>query len=581
MDDVVRRGILYTCSRELTYDVSENLDKVEDWKEMVTYRNFLPLWNRLFVASKKEYESLSKLTFEVFVRSLYELIEKLDLTTRKRTHAEENSMDFDYFFNNSQLLDVEPVQPRAFQILYNLVQFYGDVFKELSDEFLRDNFSEWLERWLDNTIRFSIQYPLVSAFLQILELIVKSMNKLGYNDESLAEDDPSMMKNMEVLNFFIRSSIFVRSTQFSGELQISCLNLVFQLPTPILKNLIRELAPIFVVGFTIGRGVLALANSALRCLERMVDTLTDDLQSRRKLLEEVLPCLESFLSSRDGGSDEIRRMVKRGKKPQFIGRSSTSESDLMRFKKRILRLLGNFDLDEAQLVLSKFEPKLVRNFYTSVLSLELETSENPVPKIYLDDSIWKICELALTSSERSSRVAACELLHGLAVYMIGKSLDGSHTMPLWREICRSMFLLAADKDETIRQMFEPLLKQTIHYFAKSDKILSGMTRVLIETLMTMMSCPSNSSAQHLAALMLKEFLIWMNRQCDRSQRQSSPINLVHLFHEMRKMSLETDEARRMGATMAFNSIYRIIREDEEIVDVYWIYLLEVFCTNFK
>lgn len=577
MDHVIRQGILWTCSHQLTYDVQENLDNIDDWKETVTYRRYLPLWNQLFKASKVEYKSISEMIFDTFVKNLYEIIEKLNLSTRKRTHSEE--MDVDYFFNNP-LLDVEPVRPEEFQILYNLVQFYGDVFKGISNEFLRENFSEWLEHWLEDTVRFSIQNPLVSGFLQILEIIVKTMEKLSYNNEVLIENDSTMMKNLEVLNFFIRTSILVRSTQFSGELQISCLNLVFQLPTPILKNLIKEIPPIFIIGFTIGRGVLTLAHSALSCFERIVETLADDSQSRQKLLEEVLPCFESFLSSHDSGSDEIRKMVKRGKKTHFIGQS-TSDSDLMRFKKRILWCLGNFDLDEAQLILSKFEPKLVRIFYTSVLEIKLETNENSFPQIYLDDSVWKICELAMTSSERSSKIAACELLHGLAVYMIGKTLEGPSTLPLWREICRSLFLLAADKDETIRQMFEPLLKQIIHYFSKSDKILSPMTKVLIETLMAMISCQSNSSVQDLSSLLLNEFLRWMNRQCDKSQRQSSPINLVDLFHEMRKMSLETDESRRMGATMAFNNIYRIIREDEDIVDVYWIYLLELFCTNFK
>lgn len=577
MDHVIRQGILWTCSHQLTYDVQENYDNINDWKETVTYRSYLPLWNQLFKAAKREYKSIAEMIFDTFVKNLYEIIEKLDLSTRKRQHSD--AQDVDYFFNNP-LLDVEPVRPEEFQILYNLVQFYGDIFKVISDEFLMENFSEWMEHFLENTIRFSIQNPLVSGFLQILEIIVRTMEKLSYNDEVVVENDPMMMKNLEILNFFIRTTIFVRATQFSGELQIACLNLVFQLPTPILKNLIRELPPIFVIGFTTGRGVLSLAHSSLSCFERIIETLTDDSQSRQKLLQEVLPCLESFLSSQDSGNDEIRKMIKRGKKPHFIGHS-TSESDLMRFKKRILWLLGNFDLDEAQLILSKFEPKLVRNFYTSVLEIRLATNENSFPQLYLDDSVWKICELALTSSERSSRIAACELLHGLAVYMIGRALEGSDTLPLWREICRSLFLLAADKDETIRQMFEPLLKQIVHYFSKSDKILSPLTKVLVETLMTMISCQSNSSVQDLSALLLNEFLRWMNRQCDSNQRRSSPINLVDLFLEFRKMSLETDESRRMGATMAFNNIYRIIREDEDIVDVYWIYLLEVFCTNFR
>jgi DNA-dependent protein kinase catalytic subunit len=578
LEFVIWQGILWTCSHQLTYDLQENIEDMKDWKEMITYRKYLPLWSQLINSKREEYKEISKLIFNNFVKNLFEIIEHLDLSTKKRIYTGENNVDF-YFSDPS--LDVEPIRPENFQILYNLVQFYTDIFKDFPKDFLEENFTEWLELWLDDVIRLSIKYPLISGFIQILELIVTLMMRLDYNNESVFNQNPSMVRNLESLNFFIKTNIFVRSTQYSGELQVSCLSLIFQLPTPILKNLIHEIPPIFITGFTIGRGMLDLAHRALSCFERIIETLSTDPNTKRRVLEQVLPCLESYLSSQDTGDSEVKKMF-HGKKTKFVNQqTTTSDTDLMRFKKRILWLLGYFDLDDAQLILSKFEPKLVRNHITNVFRVKLDTNEEKILQIFLDDSVDKICDLALTSSERSIRISACELLHGLAVYMIGKSLDGPDTLPIFPNICRSLIILGADKDETVRQLFEPLLKQIVHFFSRSDKILSPMTTVLIESLMTMISCQSNSSIQDLSAILLNEFLQWMNRQCDRVQRKSSPINLVDLFHSMRKMSLETDASRRMGATMAFNNIYRIIREDEEIVDVYWIYLLEVFATNFK
>lgn len=578
LEFVTWQGILWTCSHQLTYDLRENIDDIRDWKEMITYKNYLPLWSQLINPMREDYKQIAKMIFNIFVKDLFEIINHLDLSTKKRTHSEEETENF-YFSDPS--LDIEPIRPENYQILYNIIQFYSDIFNELSAEFLEENFAEWLEFWLENAIKLSVKYPLVSGFLQILQLVATIMVKLSYTDEVLVRGTPIMMKNLESLSYFIKNDIFDRSIQYSGELQVSCLQLIFQLPTPILKTLIHEISPIFVIGFNIGRGFLPLAHHTLSCFERIVETLSDYQKTRRHIFEQVLPCLESYMSSQDTGDNEVKKMFRRGRKTKFTSHHTTSDTDLMRFKKRILWLLGNFDMDEAQLILSKFEPKLVRNHITNVFKVKLDTNEDSILQIFLDDSVSKICELSLTSSERSIRISACELLHGLAIYMIGKSLDGPDTLPIFSEICRSLIILGADRDETVRQLFEPLLKQIVHYFSKSDKILSPMTTILIESLMAMISCQSNSSVQDLSAVLLNEFLRWMNRQCDRSQRKSSPLNLVDLFHEMRKMSLETDASRRMGATMAFNNIYRIIREDNDIVDIYWIYLLEVFSTNFK
>ena len=41
--------------------------------------------------------------------------------------------------------------------------------------------------------------------------------------------------------------------------------------------------------------------------------------------------------------------------------------------------------------------------------------------IYLDSCLPRIIDIAKSSNEKQTRIAACELLHGLVLYMIGKS----------------------------------------------------------------------------------------------------------------------------------------------------------------
>ena len=232
-------------------------------------------------------------------------------------------------------------------------------------------------------------------------------------------------------------------------------------------------------------------------------------------------------------------------------------------------------------MLSSFEEKLVRQHITNIFKVKLECQELASPVIFLDDVVEKVCQLALSSSERATKISACELLHGLVLYMMGKNLDGPATLPLWKDLGLNLIILGADKDQTVRQLFEPLLMQMMHFFSQPSKILSPMTTVMTESLLISICHHGNSGVQDLSARLLREFILWIDRSTDRNQRQASPVKLVDLFYEMRKMSIETDSSRRIGATLAFNNIYRIIREDEALINVYWIYLLDVFSTNFK
>lgn len=555
--------------------MQENLDNVKDWKETITYRKYLPLWKRLLEPDNEKHFSISKLIYNHFIKDLFSIIEKLDLSTQKRKFYDA-SMDVDKeFFFSDPSLDLEPVRAENFQILYNLIQFFSDVLTYQSAECLKNNFIEWLEMWLEKSIQLAVKHPLISGFLQLIEISLKIMNRLDYASDV---DNPEVSRVIAPLNFFVRSMLLVRCPQMSGELQIACLLLIFQVPTVILQEYHDELTCVLIIGFSVGRSLLSVAHHALTCFERIVDSPSKPPKERRRLLEEVLPSFESYLSSRDSNDSETKHFSRVKKQRLAI---TATETDLMRFKKRVFLFLGNFDPDEAQLVLSCFEQKLVRDHITEVFGIRLECSEKIVPLIYLDNNVERICQLAVSSSERSTKISACELLHGLVVYMMGKDLDGAETLPLWRDLCDNLIILGADKDQTVRQLFEPLLMQMMHLFSQPNKILSSLTTTLIESLLAMICYQGNNSVQDLSARLLREFILWLNKASDRNQRMASPVKLVDLFQEMKKMSLETNASRRMGATLAFNNIYRIIREDEALIDVYWLYLLDVFSTNFK
>ncbi|CRK91834.1 CLUMA_CG005456, isoform A [Clunio marinus] len=573
MESIVWQGILWTCSHQSVYDLEENLENVKDWKETITYKKYLPLWSRLLSPLDENHEEISSLVYMHFINNLFKIVESLDLSTKKRKfYDESNNVEKEFSFSDPSL-DLEPLRAENFQVLYNIVHFYSDLILLQSNECLEKNFLQWIEMWLENSIKLSFKHPLVSGFLQLIETALKVINRLNVTNAT----DFDMTKIEESLSFYIKSMIISRCQLLSSELQIATLRLVFQVPIDILIEFADEFIPIFVIGFNVGRSLLSIANQALTCFDKMLDSLSDDPKTREKLLQEVLPCLESFLSTRDSGdSKDFQKSLKNS----FIIQT-TIETDLTRFKKRILLTLGRFDPNDVKFILSKFDQKLVRDHVANVFRIRLLCEDPLIPNIFLDNLIERVCQLALSSSERTTKIAACELLHGLVLYIMGKNLDGAETLPLWKEICKNLIVLATDQDQTVRQLFEPLLMQMMHYFAQPSQILSSLTTVIIEVLMEMISYKKSSGVQDLSARLLREFILWVNKTTNRNQRQASPIKLVDLFFELRKMSIETNVSRRIGATLAFNNIYRIVREDEALIDVYWIYLLDTFAINFK
>ena len=99
-------------------------------------------------------------------------------------------------------------------------------------------------------------------------------------------------------------------------------------------------------------------------------------------------------------------------------------------------------------------------------------------EIYLDASLPRIVDLAQNSTDKITRIAACELLHALILYMIGKSAtnpniktgkgakrkvqkeqayeDSAAFAKLYAKLFPVIIRLATEIEQISRQLFEPL-----------------------------------------------------------------------------------------------------------------------------
>lgn len=269
------------------------------------------------------------------------------------------------------------------------------------------------------------------------------------------------MSTTNLLVYYLELQI-AKSRNSTGELQLTCLQFVLSAPVTLLDSFLddsKDLIEILCAAFQLGKGMLSLANTALSCVRRLVaEGSPISSENRDRVLVHVLPLLDSYLQTRDVALPPpiSSRLVKFQRKRSVHLTSSkiekiklqhaleASESDLVKLQLRILVFLGDLDpnvctkmilrseTDDAAQQTADLEKPLVlwdldsnRN-----ISLQLLSVTGIRPIIKLDTIIARVCALAVGSSDRKTKVAACELLHALILYVIGIQYQDKMTK-LW------------------------------------------------------------------------------------------------------------------------------------------------------
>jgi DNA-dependent protein kinase catalytic subunit len=151
------------------------------------------------------------------------------------------------------------------------------------------------------------------------------------------------------------------------------------------------------------------------------------------------------------------------------------------------------------------------------------------PEVFLDSFLPVVVELAETSRERQSKVAACELLHSLVLYMVGSSASiRSREMQfyqIYQRIFPSLIRLACDVELVARQLFEPLVFQLIHWFTKNAQYENEETMNLLDAIVEAVGNHSNGGLRDFAAKCLSEFLKWSLKHS--TQQVCTPQEFCH------------------------------------------------------
>lgn len=523
LDDLLSKsilqGIIWTCSHKLSYDI--DWEETPDWKENVTYKSYLPFWNGLLnneVSSNTDHNRIANKIYEHMISSLLLILDKLNLNTVKRTFKDDRGMDQEMSFCDPNI-DLNPIKPKDFHIFFNLVDFFKDVLKAQTNYCHEENFKKWINIFYETIITKFLKYPLISGFLKLLETAFSITDKMNLFTEN--EDNRSLQ---DLIQNFIKN-IINRSQHTSGELQLSCLRLLLVSPTILLQPFIMDLIPVFIIAFDIGRNMIFLAEMALRKLQKISIIIGENVTENnlKKFYKNILPSLDTFLQSRSDLVLNIELEKKKNKRNVKKTFTIGNETKLLKFQQNILIFLGNLEPQICQYLIKspKTSDSLVKFNIDEKLRLNLPCTDMK-PTIYLDTLMMRVTTLALTSSDRQTKIAASELTHACILYLLGTN---NHESKIWSLLYEKMILLGCDTDLAVQQMFEPLIMQIVHFMSQPSERANQSTNVLIDFLLEFISHPSNNAARDLSARTLREFIIW-------TIKQSTPEQLASYFHQI-------------------------------------------------
>lgn len=468
---------------------------------------------------------------------------------------------------------------KDFHIFFNLVGFYNDLIKAQSLNSHKSHFLKWINQFIEEVIPKSSKHPLVSGFIRLIQLILGIANRLDYFGNDLYEDSQI---NYNVVYHYLSTTVR-KAQQSSGELQITCLKLLFTTPTCMLRNLIHDMTPAFQLAFEIGKSnaSLFIAGMALSAIERYLASISHASNETKEFLRDVLPYFDAYLQGFKNDpikSVEIARNRIQGTKRTAQKLIKVKENDLLKFQKRIMLFLGTLEPEYCLNVMQNNENLNLVKWNTSrCVALTLYGSDfNPI--IYMDTLIPRIYEIATSTTDRQKKMTACEIIQATILYLMGTH---NHRGKLWKELCKLMLELGCDGDVGVQQMFEPVVMQTMHHLSKESELNYEGVHILLACLMDAISHPSNLAVRDLASRSLREFLLWAFRHSNRDTRNASPFNVVSLLRQIKMFNSDALPQKRFGAALAFNNIYRVLREEDSILNIYWLDLLHDFCVNLK
>ncbi|XP_029675337.1 DNA-dependent protein kinase catalytic subunit-like isoform X2 [Formica exsecta] len=561
LDNIIYDGIAWSCSHTLALDAELQRELNNLQQSPICYKNYLPLWTELL--NVKRYlgcEQMVQHVANTLMNVCITLVGRLDIRVKR---INEDIVYSDVALTQSALNQAD------FRVFTNLVDLYIDMIdaSELS------LFANTVCRFLFEIVRLSYRYPLISGFYKLVRTGMKIFVACASEEE---EDTGESQWMKELLSNYLARTLDLIPT-FSNELLIACLYLILDSPHAYFKDALPCTLPAFRIAFTVGLSNLELAYTALITLETWTE---QERQQKRtnELLREIVAYLEPYLRSTESSVEVSQDLMvtttrSRVKRVEVIN----TECMLQNFQRRVLLFLGSLDHD----LLSSFvHDRASRSTGASWDHKNLVKYTLPLPdarpNIHFDRILPRIIALARESSDRRTKIAACEVLHSMVALIIGSTArhlsdPENRFTALYGILCPAMLVLGCDSDEVVRGLFQPLMLQLMHWLSSRLMLLSPLVSPVLDSLFDSLTDDSNPALREFSGTCLAEFTRWSLKQAPEVKEVQS--NVHRIVQKINELALHPSIRKRVAAAVAFNHLYAILREDDDTVSIYW---LEIF-----
>ncbi|XP_035828316.1 DNA-dependent protein kinase catalytic subunit [Aplysia californica] len=634
LSTIVYQGLIRTCSHPPLAETSQSEDRLGDMdvpgaNKTVTYKDFVPLWLGMLDSERikdlaaedftlADRRELTKAVYSQLMAALMKILRKLDLEAT----VADSALEGDAEMEEREVLSADPTygviakKPKDFYVFINLVDFCKDVLVTSHWNL----FEDWVYTFAHTLVVMSTRHPLVSGFYRLLSVTMTLADKLSYFKafDSQSQKSPRLEESMDIgeggvatgagqeveVTFHLikkfSKEVLVRMKQYRNELLASCLTLILSLPKEIIVDQMSSVVPAIQVTFTLGLSYLPLAEVGLQALESWFRQLPASVLEAH--YTSILPYLDPYLRTDDLGAEDVvkettvvvsaKKSSRRSKAPIRLIKNAQSADDkgsksqLSQVKQRILYFLGSLGGQVNHTLQDRADADISNEAvaWDSQKHLRFDVPFFDMkPVIFFDPFLPHVVKLAQQSSDRQTKVAACELLHSLVLYALGRGAqlpgDRQNKYPmerLYRKLFPPLFALACDVEQVCKDLFEPLVMQLIHWFTSNKMSESPETMALLDCIYDGLVQPSDPSLRDFSARCLREFLKWSLKQISKKAAEKNPINAKSVLKRMFSFSLHPSAFKRLGAALAFNNIYMVFREENALVDRFTFQILVNF-----
>lgn len=409
LETTVYQSVQWTCSHRPATEIENENSKLP------TFKKYLPFWTGLFNELHKDFKRCDFEDKKYIYKELYkELIANTLLKILYKLNVNTCIQNEELPFTNPESC-LQPKQSHDFVIFINVVDFYVEMLKNLDKAELR----EYILTCMYHIMKFSIKHPLISGFYKLLAAWLHIANALNYFSSNRITTRNDIKKTYEILSKFLYDIIW-KTKHYKEDLQISCLEVILAMPLHLIKDHLPYLGSILASVFTVGHGYLNIVEMGIDAIQNWYNILPKE--NTEDFLKDVLPSLDFYLRSKSL-IENVNVPMKTRKTKQILSKRRVlieSEPELYRLQTKILTFLGKISSELCWSFVeagSKVHPVWNKEEYLKITLPFNDTKIN----IYLDKLLPRIVELALYCSDRKTRFTACELLHAIALMVIGQS----------------------------------------------------------------------------------------------------------------------------------------------------------------